>query len=238
MLLLLRLLMLLLLLSVSLSVCLSVCVSPPFFFDLLIVSLIVSFLLFRYLINNFSDGFKEDCLAFSSVPLDCYPSLSPHPLRGLRRVALEYLLLLLLLCLSVHPFFRAMCLLHETGAAGTRLLLSIPLFLVHSGLLMPALFRSLPVVGWLAEGPHSLFRVLQGTKGEARRTSPPSPGGGDALLDVMVDVFVFLGGCSLLLLAFILGGAVYIHLRRHACISYPLLQRPKLLVEPMKASSS
>ncbi|OEH75322.1 sac1 phosphoinositide [Cyclospora cayetanensis] len=171
----------------------------------------------RYFLNNFSDGFKEDCLLFCSSPFIRLPLRPPRAPGGLRRVAAEYLLLLLL-CLSVTPFFKAAGLLHAAGARVTRLVLMGPEFLLRSGLLLPALFQSLPLIGWLTCNPGSLLEPLTGVHNPKMALQEGST-------NAVIDALAFLGGCLLLLVALILGGAAYVRLRRDACISSPVLQQ-------------
>ncbi|KAL8443636.1 hypothetical protein Emed_006654 [Eimeria media] len=158
----------------------------------------------RYFINNFSDGFKEDCLALCTSPKLRLPQQPPQGPAGLGFVVAEYLLLLLLVTLAVPALLQAVMLLHATGAATTRLMLWPASCLLSSGLLFPALLQSLP-----------LPRVMQPVGGKAEE---------GFFLGFLFEALAFAGGCLLVLLCLVLGGVAYVHSRRKACISLPLLK--------------
>ncbi|KAL8275427.1 hypothetical protein Esti_000639 [Eimeria stiedai] len=165
----------------------------------------------RYFINNFSDGFKEDCLALCTSQRLQLPQRPPKGPVGLGFVVAEYMLLLLLVTLAVPALLQAVTLLHAAGAATTRLVLWPAGCLLSSGLLFPALLQSL-----------RLPRVLQPQGGkdddaQGRLYEEGFP------FRFLFEAFAFAGGCLLVLLCVVLGGLVYVHSRRKSCISSPLL---------------
>nr|CEL70186.1 TPA: Phosphatidylinositide phosphatase SAC1 [Neospora caninum Liverpool] len=187
--------------------------------------------LIRYFLNNFFDGYKQDCFTFffQAASYPCSPSLLPgrkqatSPPRpsgtGVRRVVLEILLLWCSLFCLAPPLVSALLSgVHTAGYTVTAALLALAALPFRVSWPLSVLPTGLDFLWGAVPGGLRPFEAGEGLFSPALFSAEP-PGAGDGLAELLKNVGGVLWVSMFSLLTFV----AYIFLRAAAVVSLPQL---------------